>query len=302
MLSLSPAQSLILLYTKGEHMRFLSTLVIAALLSASSSFALANKTFNSTSTPSTESKQLHNNFILLDGTPIKLRLGRNLSSADAKTGESVDFEVLEDIKIGDVIVIARGAIAIATVTHAKPKGRMGKGGKLDLTIDYVRLVSSEKAALRAVKETKGGSKTGTMTGAMVATGILFFPAAPFFLFMKGKEIKIPKGSEVTAYVSGDVVLDRNKFVAENTDSPEIADHSGEKLATSKIHVRSTPEGAEIYVNGKFVGSTPSVLNLQPGEHTIVVKQAGYKDWERTISTSPGGEANIVATLERPENY
>jgi hypothetical protein len=282
-------------------MRFLSTLVIAALLSASSSFVLANKTFNSTSTPSTESKQLPNSFILLDGTPIKLRLGRNLSSADAKTGESVDFEVLEDIKVDGEIVVARGATAIATVTFAKPKGRMGKGGKLDITIDYVRLVSGEKAALRAVKETKGGSKTGTMTGAMVATGILFFPAAPFFLFMKGKDISIPKGSEVTAYVNGDVELDKRKFVADNTVSPPETVLKEEKAETSRIQIRSSPEGAEIYVNGRFVGNAPSILNLPPGEHTITVKHSGYKDWERIVSTLPGSEANLVANLEEPED-
>lgn len=282
-------------------MRFLSTLVIAALLLASSPLVLANEMFNFTSTlTKTPSEDLFSDFVLLDGTPVKLRLGRNLSSADAKTGESVDFEVLEDIKIGDVIVIERGATAIATVTHAKPKGRMGKGGKLDITIDYVRLISSEKAALRAVKETKGGSKTGTMTGAMVATGLLFFPAAPFFLFMKGKDIRIPKGTEVTAYVNGDIELDRNKFVVENTDSPEMAGPSSENVETSKINIRSQPEGAEIYINGKFVGSTPSVFNLAPGEHTINIKHTGYKDWERTISASQGSEVNVVANLERPD--
>ena len=149
--------------------------------------------------------------ILQDGTPVKLRIARNLSSADAKTGETVDFEVLEDVKIGETIIIPRGGVALGTVTQAKPKGRMGKGGKLDITIDSVRLVSGEKVALRAVKETKGGSHTGAMTGAIVASSILFFPAAPFFLFMKGKDITIPKGTEVTAYVNSDISLDSSKF-------------------------------------------------------------------------------------------
>jgi hypothetical protein len=40
---------------------------------------------------------------------------------------------------------------------------------------------------------------------------LFFPAAPFFLFMKGKDIKIPKGTEITAYINGAVTLDARKF-------------------------------------------------------------------------------------------
>src|SRR4030088_128875 len=50
-------------------------------------------------------------FGLEDGTPVKLRITRNLSSADAKTGDKIDFEVLEDIKVKDVILIPRGGIA-----------------------------------------------------------------------------------------------------------------------------------------------------------------------------------------------
>src|SRR5258708_6298705 len=157
-------------------------------------------------------------FGLTDGTPVKLRLGRTMSSADAKTGETVDFEVLEDVKIGDLLIIARGSTALATVTEAKPRGRMGKGGKLDIVLDSVRLVSGEKIALRASKETKGGSHTGAMTGAIVATSIVFFPAAPLFLFMKGKDITIPKGTEFTAYVSGDILLDAKKYSPNNVTS------------------------------------------------------------------------------------
>ena len=125
-------------------------------------------------------------FILHDGTPVRLKLGRNLSSHDAITGETVDFEVLEDIKVNDLLVIKRGATANATVTEAESKRRMGRGGKLDVNIDYVRLVDGDKAALRAVKDAKGGGHTGAMTGAMVATAIVFWPAAPLFLLMHGK--------------------------------------------------------------------------------------------------------------------
>lgn len=173
--------------------------------------AVSKNKEETTSTIDTNQSETPTDFNLLDGTPVKLKIARNLSSADATTGETVDLEVLEDVKIGEYIVIPRGGIAIATVTRAKPKGRMGKGGKLDINIDFVRLTSGEKVALRAVKETKGGNHTGAMTGAIVASSILFFPAAPFFLFMKGKDITIPKGTEITAYVNTDIPLDRSKF-------------------------------------------------------------------------------------------
>jgi hypothetical protein len=151
--------------------------------------------------------------VVHDATPVRLRLSRNLSSADAKTGDTVDFEVLEDVKIDDALLIARGATAIATITDAEPKKRMARGGKLDVNIDYVRTVNGEKLALRAVKESKGGGHTGAMTGGMVATAIVFFPAAPFFLFMHGKDVTIPKGTEITAYTDGEIKLDRQKLAA-----------------------------------------------------------------------------------------
>src|SRR6266404_3978170 len=112
-------------------------------------------------------------FGLEDGTPVKMKLNRNLSSGSDKKGDQVDFEVLEDVKVGDSIVIPRGGIAWGTITEAEPKKRMGRGGKLDVNIDAVRLVDGEKVALRAVKDNKGGGHVGAMTGAMVATGIIF---------------------------------------------------------------------------------------------------------------------------------
>jgi hypothetical protein len=140
-------------------------------------------------------------FGLEDATPIKLRINRNMSSADAQLNETVDFEVLEEVKVHDVIVIARGSTAWRTVTEAQPKRRMGRAGKLNINIDNVRLSSGEKVALRAVKDVKGGGHQGAITGAIVATSIVFFPAAPLFLLVHGKDITIPKGTAITAYIN-----------------------------------------------------------------------------------------------------
>lgn len=159
--------------------------------------------------------------VLQDATPVKMRLSENLSSETARVGDTVSFEVLEDIMVGDLIVIKQGATAIATITEAKAKRRMGRGGKLDVNIDYARTVTGDKIALRAVRENTGGSKSGAMTAGIVATSIVFFPAAPLFLFMKGKEVTIPKGTEVTSYVHSDVRLDEAKLraAAVNASAP-----------------------------------------------------------------------------------
>lgn len=151
--------------------------------------------------------------LLHDGTPLRLRLSSNLSSEDATTGQTITFELLDEVTVDSLIVIPRGAMATGTVTDAEPKKRMARGGKLDVSIEYVRLVDDEKVALRAVKETKGGGHTGAMTGGIVATAFIVWPAAPFFLFMHGKDAVIPKDTEITAYTNGEVKLDRAKILA-----------------------------------------------------------------------------------------
>src|SRR5204862_1536818 len=83
-------------------------------------------------------------FGLEDGTPVKLRTSRTISSADAHTGETLDFEVLEDVSAKDTLVVPKGGIAWGTVTEAQPKRRMARGGKLDVNIDAVRLADGEK--------------------------------------------------------------------------------------------------------------------------------------------------------------
>lgn len=231
-------------------------------------------------------------FGIEEGTPVKLRTARNISSADAHTGDTLDFEVLEDVFAGGVLVIPKGGIAWGTVTEAEPKRRMGRGGKLNVNIDSVRLTDGEKIALRAVKDTQGGGHVGAMTGAMVATSIVFFPAAPFFLFMHGKDITIPKGTEITAYINGDTRLDQAKFQPTPANAPLAAATSA---TTAQFDISSTPAGADIEIDGKFVGSTPSSVTVAPGDHDVAVKKSGFTTWERKITASTG-HVNLSAEL------
>lgn len=278
--------------------RFTSLSLTFLLLQSTFCFFLTTNVSSQTAT-TVQSPKAPLAFGLQDGTPVKLRTNRNLSSADDKTGATIDFEILEDVKIGDTLVIQRGGVALGTVTRGKPKGRMGKGGKLDINIDSVRLVSGEKVAMRAVKETKGGSHTGAMTGAIVATSILFFPAAPFFLFMKGKDITIPKGTEITAYINGDIALEPGRFNPVQTTTVGAEQNQTATMAdSSNVSVKSDPDGAEIVVDGKYAGSTPSTLQIKSGDHTISVKKAGYTLWERTMMINAGGNITIDAALEK----
>jgi hypothetical protein len=244
-------------------------------------------------------------FRLEDSTPVKLRLQRTLSSADAQVDERVDFDVLEEIKVNDVLVIPKGSVAWGTVTEAEAKRRMARGGKLDVNIDSVRLADGEKAALRGVRDVKGGGHTGAMTGGIVAASIVFFPAAPFFLFMHGKDITIPKGTEVAAYINGNINLDPAKFMQPApisspvvTPSPAGGVSNAPSPDTIAVPVSSTPDGADITVDQKFLGSTPSTVRLTAGDHTISVEKSGFKPWQKTITLTAGASPTISVTLEK----
>lgn len=238
-------------------------------------------------------------FYLADGTPVKLRLSETISSETAHVNDNVNFQTIDAVRVNGVTVIPKGALAIGTVTAVKPKRRLARGGKLDVTIDYVRLADGEKAALRAVKDVKGGGHTGAMTGAIVVTGLLVWPAAPFFLFMHGKSITIPEGTEITAFVNGDMDLDPQKFslVLPAINGPGAQPPRGEH-ALSSVVVNSIPNGADITVDGKYMGSTPSKLKLSPGGHAVLIQEQGYPPWQRTVTVAPGEQITISATLNK----
>ena len=267
----------------------------------------------------------------MDGTPVSLRLAETVSSADAHVGQTVPFEVTEDVVVQGVTVVAKGAPAIATVTTAESKKRMGRGGKLDVNIDSVRLADGTKVQLAATKNTKGGGHVGAMTGAMVGTAIVFFPAAPLFLFMHGKDITIPKGTAITAFVQGDTKLDMARLTGKpdpntpaGTPAQALAGIQPGALATAQpgyplgtqssastaaaqlvpvaataplatVQIDSNIPGADIEIDGAFAGNTPSTLTVPAGQHTITVKKKNYPDWTRTLNVS-GTNVHLTATL------
>jgi len=300
---------------------------LARLMIVCSMLLTALAQSSSPPTPSGQSQPANGpskGFVLEDGTAVTLRLGRSLSSADAHAGDRVDFEVAEEISVNRIVVIPKDSPASGTVITAQKKRRMGRAGKLDVTIDSVQLVDGEKATLRAVKESQGGSHTGIMAGGMVATSLIVWPAAPVFLLMHGKDVTIPKGTEVTAYISGDVKLDPAKFqpaplvpsvppvpttqqvpssspaATPNGGPTGTAPVSSDQGAAAELEVSSTPDGADIEIDGNFVGSTPSTLGVAAGPHQLSVKKAGFKPWERKITVS-SGHIKIDATLEAQSN-
>jgi len=62
---------------------------------------------------------------------------------------------------------------------------------------------------------------------------------------------------------------------------------------------SRPDFAEVYLDGKFIGSASITARLAPGEYTIELRRSGFESWKRELTVLPGGQSRVVALLEKP---
>lgn len=79
-------------------------------------------------------------------------------------------------------------------------------------------------------------------------------------------------------------------------APANSTSVSQNASDASIEITSTPSGADIELDGNFVGNTPSTIGASLGVHTISIKKNGYKLWERKIKVS-SGKVNISAELE-----
>ncbi len=220
-----------------------------------------------------------------DATLVRLSLKDSLTSATNRVDDPVRFEVTEDVKVGDLVVIPEGATASGHVVEARPKAVFGRSGKLNFTVDHVEAPDGTSVRLRATSTQKEDS-----------SGSLLM--APFSLVLGGKDISIPKGTQFNTYVDGDQEITLGP-PAGSRDTPPAAQPAAppNPQEPSTVVVKSTPEGADITVDGRYMGNTPSTLQLAPGEHTVSIDRPGYRQWQRVMSVTSGGIITIDARLE-----
>jgi hypothetical protein len=90
--------------------------------------------------PSTTPSQ---KLLIKDGRPIKLKLKYGVYSQYAKIGDEVDYLVDEEVVVNGKIIVPEGAIVKGKVVSAEHKRRMGRGGKIDISADSVKLFNGQ---------------------------------------------------------------------------------------------------------------------------------------------------------------
>lgn len=137
----------------------------------------------------TEAKQ--KTLKIQDGTLIRVVFTEEVSSEKNHPGDSVPCEIAEDVKVDNVVVIAKGTPATGQVSQAEKRGGWGKSGTLSFSIDYVKAVDGINVRLRG-SSAQGGKQFSAGAAVMGLSGG----------FKKGKAIVMQKGSTMNIYVDG----------------------------------------------------------------------------------------------------
>ena len=94
-----------------------------------------------------------------------------------------------------------------------------------------------------------------------------------------------------------------------TASQPVANDSTESSEPSKIPlspapdgvgtvaISSDPDGAEIFIDDKFLGNAPATLKLPPGSHAVLLKFPGHADWRRILEVLKSSKVSLKANLE-----
>ena len=94
--------------------------------------------------------------VVPSGTKVACRLEQTISSATADEGQQVQLAVTENVKVNDQIVIPQGSACVGTIVLATAKRSMGRSGKLDFSIDKVRIGDGDNVPLRYTMQKKSG--------------------------------------------------------------------------------------------------------------------------------------------------
>jgi hypothetical protein len=76
--------------------------------------------------------------------------------------------------------------------------------------------------------------------------------------------------------------------------------AGVAADTGTLSVNSNPAGAQLLVDGKLAGVTPTTLTLPQGDHTLTLRASGADPRTMTVSVSAGGQISQYIELPKTE--
>jgi hypothetical protein len=133
-----------------------------------------------------------------EGTEFRLQFDERLSSATNRQGDTFTVSLVSPVTLTDGTVIPAGFKGRGEVTAAEKRGMMGRAGDLSIRLEYIR-IGATRVALRA-------SRTSEGQAAMGSTIVLTVLFGPLGLLKRGKDIDIPRGQAISAFVDAPISI------------------------------------------------------------------------------------------------
>jgi hypothetical protein len=148
------------------------------------------------------------------GTPIQLKLSETLHAENSHEGDSISFEVIRDVKIDGVIMIAQGALAYGRIVDGTTWARrVGKGGRVALELQFVTDVTGREIPITEERYIQGRGR-----GTQITLGTVAAPS-PLWLLWQGKDTKFPQGQIFIAVTTGNKVVDLTQLALNTKGEP-----------------------------------------------------------------------------------
>ena len=143
--------------------------------------------------------------VLKENTEIPLKFSQSLHSRAAKAGDTIEFQLAEDLKVADAVVVKKGARALGSVTRSNNPNSLGRGGELYLRVEFLKAGRS----LIKVRGDAGGKQGRHICWVCGVGGLPLLGGVGglvLILGSGGKQYVIKEGTPITAYVAEDIEL------------------------------------------------------------------------------------------------
>lgn len=187
---------------------------------------------------------------LYSGTVVPVRLMNNVNADMDMTGETVFFDVTENIIANDKVLIPKGQIIRGFIDEAIGRKSLGKGGKLTLK---PRSLTLDNGMTIRFDETPLSHEGRKRTGATVAHVVMW---GPLGLFAKGRAAFMFRGTEF------DLVVDKDYEVPEyQTKKTEQIDYKPLKATFKKYKKKINYRKGKIGKDFKLIVNDPTDFNI-----------------------------------------
>ena len=142
------------------------------------------------------------------GTLVRIKLGEALSTQHTKEGQAVKFTVETAVRIGARKVIEKGAHVEAYVSDVRHPQRFGRNASLKIKFISVHSTKNKEIPIEiGAHAAKTNEQMGMAAGAAVGGALIFGPLGLLAgLFVKGKNVSIPKGTILHVETADDTVF------------------------------------------------------------------------------------------------